>query len=505
MAAPVPLSPPRDGRKPPAQVVADYWADTVEHPEQLTRGAHGDEGDENDPGRFTFIESAVRLSMRTADPSVLGTVRQALFGGGKATAVTSEALSTLMVCTLGVSRFDLGEIQGWPVHRYTPTARCFAPTELYVDLPRRVGGWPAGTYHFDPAHEHLVLIRSHMPSSTSETSRTPVRFILTSAIWKTAFRYRHYAYRLCMQEAGIVSGHLRMVVQALGYRASTYFTIDDESLASQLDVDLSLESPIAVIDVDLPIGGVSPRSSEISPGRPVATRATVPPATSLASRAYEMMAASRSAVHPGLGQLVLERGGTTIPALDGLPDVSFAEALRMRTSGGSVFRVRPPSQPLPVGYWADALHALIGRSEYAHRFSAVFASTPRNGGSVRVDAVGWKPLSSELTLERTREIVSTAPIADAVNLDGIVYLNVRRDLFDEDSGDLGYRLSHVAAGELAAQVCVLAAAAGRSARIVNAYSAARVREMFELNRHETALFQVFLGRRSHGGQYEVGV
>lgn len=144
--------------------------------------------------------------------------------------IDDAELGLLLYHGYGYSRTDVGAVGGWPHHRFVPSARCFYPTELYLWRPES-----GECSHYDQAHHGLVTLRTGVPFETvsgalrSDLDGAAAVMLLTSHFWKTAFRYRHYAHRLCSQEAGMVAGNLLLVAQSLGLRGHVHYQFLDDS------------------------------------------------------------------------------------------------------------------------------------------------------------------------------------------------------------------------------------------------------------------------------------
>src|SRR5882757_501297 len=115
-----------------------FWRRTLQEFGTLPglRGRYGNEGDPDEPARFTAWRGRPRFPLPTP------------------AARLTDGLSELLHYTYGVSRLELGPLAMWPYHRLVPSARCFFPTELYCWLPE-TGRLPVGLYAYDAAHHAL--------------------------------------------------------------------------------------------------------------------------------------------------------------------------------------------------------------------------------------------------------------------------------------------------------------------------------------------------------------
>src|SRR5579859_4260651 len=168
------------------------------------------------------------------------------------TFISYESLSTLLYYTYGFSRHDEGAGVSWPFHRFVASARCFFPTELYLWLPQ-TEHIPAGVYHYDNLHHSLALIREGeyrdlIAQAVDTDLNNCLGVLLISAhFWKTAFKYINFAYRLCTQEAGIVTSNALIVAATLGYVGRVHYQFLDQPLNRLLGFVPDEESLMAVV------------------------------------------------------------------------------------------------------------------------------------------------------------------------------------------------------------------------------------------------------------------
>jgi SagB-type dehydrogenase family enzyme len=511
-------------------IAEQYWEDTLLTPETLLAAGVGQEGSPDEPPKFKSYpgQRAVPLPQRL--PHRLGPVTRA-FTSGPSRPLTRDTLGALLYYSYGFSRIDVGVLPGWPYHRTVASARCFYPTELYLCLPG--GGFgDAGVYHYDQLHHALVPLRAgdFVPlvaaAAHADLSGTPAVLVLTSHYWKTAFRYRHYAYRLCTQEAGMVAGNVLMVASALGLTGHVHYEFVDEAVDRLLGLTPGEERTMAVIPLyQADAAPTAPRAggSHASAAEIIAEIAPisvpfreVPRDLSLARRVYEMDASSVladtrefTAIDPAVpGEPRPAVGGdhTPLPEPDGETDLTTA--LRARTSGGLNFRPVPgpvPAQPLAaLARWTGCrypsdvpgtplagLHLIV--QDVAGIGSGVYRCADR--GLVRTGAL------PPGRLDRALEI---APVADVANANVLCYILGVRGIAMR-LGNRGYRIASMDAGVMAQRVSLLAAAGGLASRPVNGYSARGVQQLLGVDPEQLPLFQIILGRRPATAQYELPI
>ncbi|WP_283133920.1 SagB family peptide dehydrogenase [Rhizohabitans arisaemae] len=477
-----------------------YWHNTLLDSASLLRRGIGVEGSPDEPPKFKSYPGLRALPLPQRLPSRLGPVTAAFGehvpGDGRTAPLDADTLGALLHYGYGLSRVDVGPLSGWPYHRTVPSARCFYPTELYLWLPED-GARPAGVYHYDQLHHAIVPIRrgDHRSilgaAAGADLDGAAAVLLLTSHLWKTAFRYRHYAYRLCTQEAGMTAGNLLMVAGCLGLAASVRTRFLDEVTDRLLGVVPAEERTMAV----LPIFPSRPaataeelltRLPEISPAfRDVQKDVT------LASDTYEIDAHS-----------VLTDLRPPAPP----DDVDLVEALRLRNSGGTLFK--PVRRPMAA---ADFRRLALAAAPYSGDLGTVPLGTSHlvaqhvtgvDPGVYRLpglDVVGEMPQGGF-------DEGTGPPIVDMTGVNAMFYVVANRDRMTERFGARGYRIANLDAGIAAQRLCVLAGAAGLAARPLNGYRVASVQRLLGVvDPAELPMFQIAVGHRTVNAQYEMPI
>ncbi len=95
------------------------------------------------------------------------------------------------------------------------------PSELYL-LHRGIAGLEDGLSHYDPVHHQLERLRSERPDGPSQKSAGQLWLLLTSATWKTAYKYQAFSYRPLTLELGLLAEQVRTVGTVLGARCTTH-------------------------------------------------------------------------------------------------------------------------------------------------------------------------------------------------------------------------------------------------------------------------------------------
>ncbi|MFF4816370.1 SagB family peptide dehydrogenase [Kitasatospora sp. NPDC001309] len=485
----------------------------------------------DEPLKFKIYRGLPRRPLTTRVPGVLGAVE----------ALDDPALSTLLRYGYGISRQEFDTNGTWPYHRMVASARCLFAVQLYVCLAD-------GVYHYDAPHHALVLLREgdHRPllARATGTAGAPPEavFVLSGLFAKAAYIYRDYAYRLCTQEAGLLTGNLDLVARAMGLRARVHHQFLDEPVNKLLGLDPDEEPALVVLPLHLAGAGAGdPRRTEtetaaalsatVDPIEPQVVRSGLavaracPRLTAVNRASFRTDTAGFAAAEPAPPVRPAVAAGSgreplALPATE-VPDPDLAQVLRSRDSGPGIFR--------PVASRVDglALWARLARTRTGVGSDAVPAGAPvpvevylTVADLIGVPAGCYRLDPATGALHPVGPGSPTGPGTDALtaiervtipgpvfqHMNAVVHLVVDRDWAFDTFGDRGYRVLNQEAGLLAHRVCVAAAAQGLSGRIVNAYQAEGVRAVLGLTEERYApVFQILLARTGPGGRVIVPV
>jgi len=226
----------------------------------------------NMPDPFRHYEGVPVLDL-PADPPVPGIPALEVLRGalGSTPALDGPAfLSELLFYSAAISASKCVPSTGYRYAlRVNPSSGNLHPTEFHF-VSRGVAGWPDGLYHYRPsahmaeqrATGEIILNRATHPA--------PLVFVLTSIVWREAWKYRERAYRYCLHDVGHAWQALSLAARAMGCStfARGHFDDDDIARACRLPED---EWPMLLIEVNgAPIPLREPDSAEIvwHAGRP---------------------------------------------------------------------------------------------------------------------------------------------------------------------------------------------------------------------------------------------
>ncbi len=474
----------------------------------------------DEPLKFKIYRDRPRRPLTTRVPGELTAVE----------ALDESALSTLLRYGYGISRQEFDTNGTWPFHRMVASARCLFAVQLYVCLPD-------GVYHYDAPHHSLVLLRDgdHRPllaRATGTAGELPEAvFVLSGLFSKAAYIYRDYAYRLCTQEAGLLTGNLDLVARSMGLRAHVHHQFLDEPVNKLLGLDRDEEPALVVLPLHLADTGIrratvtekaAALAATIDPIEPHVVRSGLrvaqacPRLTAVNRASFRTDTASFATAEP-VAAAVLGTEPLALPEAE-VPEVDLAQVLRSRDSGPGIFRPLA-SQVDGVELWTRLARLRTGVSSDAvpagapvpvEIFLTVGDLTGIPAGCYRLD----QDTGALQPVDRADPAMDAVTAIERVTIPGpifkdmnaVVHLVVDREWAFDTFGDRGYRVINQEAGLLAHRVCVAAAAQGVAGRVVNAYHAEGVRAALGLTeQRHTPVFQILLARTGPGGRMIVPV
>lgn len=441
------------------------------------------------PNSFRHYEGVPILDLPADPPGPQIPVLNLLEGASGSTPVQDgpRFLSQLLFYSAAVSASKRAPSGSRYALRVNPSSGNLHPTEFHF-ITRGLKDWPDGLYHYRPS-SHMAEQRalgdfhSKMPGSYG-----PVVFILTSIVWREAWKYQDRAYRYCLHDIGHAWQALALSAQAIGCSCVATGRFPDDAVAQLCGLNND-EWPMLLLTL-------SGASIPLRPSRAPQSEETVwfggqanvlSPETLTYSQIQSIHAASKP-IADGLEEPV-ERALT--PGASGeieLPNPStspltFAEVSRTRRSalnfiGGASM---PLSQLSAVLRTAKLpLHADFANTRfiqlylYAHeveklprgvyRYEPETATLkPIKSGDQRVAAAGLS-LAQELA---GNSCVTFSMIAD---LDRAVRAH----------GERGYRYVHFEAGAIGQRFYLAAEALGLRATGIGAFFDEEVHRYLEL-------------------------
>src|SRR5277367_2665389 len=131
--------------------------------------------------------------------------------------------------------------------RVNPSSGNLHPTEFHF-LTRGLKGWPDGLYHYDPSR-HMAEQRGRGDFELKLVSGSAtIVFVLTSIVWREAWKYRDRAYRYCLHDMGHAWQALELSARAEGYDSFAIGDFPDDEIARVCKFSAD-EWPMLVIEI----------------------------------------------------------------------------------------------------------------------------------------------------------------------------------------------------------------------------------------------------------------
>ena len=466
----------------------DYHNSTKHTSESLRRSRHFLDW-ANMPDPFRHYEGVPVLDLPADPPGPQIPALQLLQGASGVTPVQDGPtfLSQLLFYSAAISASKRAPSGSRYALRVNPSSGNLHPTEFHF-FTRGLKNWPDGLYHYRPS-SHMAEQRalgdfhSKLPGSYG-----PVVFILTSIVWREAWKYQDRAYRYCLHDIGHAWQALALSAQAIGCSSVATGRFPDDELA-QLCGFSEDEWPMLLLSL-------SGASIPLLPSRPAHFERAVwfdgranalSPKTLTYSRIQDIHAATKlnadcqaKPAEPSLNSRA--SGGIELPA-PATSAVTFAEVSRTRRSaldfiGGTSMTLAQLSAVLRT--FNLPLHADFANTRfvqiylYVHEVedlapgvylyeSETAKLKPIKSGDQRVVAAGLS-LGQELA---GNSCVTFSMIAD---LDHAVRTH----------GERGYRYVHFEAGAIGQRFYLAAEALGLRATGIGAFFDEEVHRYLEL-------------------------
>ncbi|SEI75422.1 SagB-type dehydrogenase domain-containing protein [Azotobacter beijerinckii] len=147
------------------------------------------------------------------------------------------SLGALLQLSLGLTAWKSYGPDRWAV-RANPSSGNLHPTEAYL-LIAGIDALQDGLYHYRPENHALELRAAH-PTAGREPS---LAILLTSVMWREAWKYGERAFRYCQLDTGHAAGALRYAAAVLGWRLAEQAHVGSDTLARLAGIDRLAEFP----------------------------------------------------------------------------------------------------------------------------------------------------------------------------------------------------------------------------------------------------------------------
>lgn len=214
----------------PAMTWQEYHEATKHNVESLRQARHALDW-ANMPDPFRYYEGVPVLDLPADPPAPEIPALDVLRGSsGTTPEVDGPAfLSQLLFYSAAISASKRVPLSGYEYSlRVNPSSGNLHPTEFHF-ATYGLKGWPDGLYHYDPSR-HMAEQRGRDTFEMKLVSGpAPIVFVLTSIVWREAWKYGERAYRYCLHDIGHAWQALALSARAIG--CDTFATgnfVDDE-------------------------------------------------------------------------------------------------------------------------------------------------------------------------------------------------------------------------------------------------------------------------------------
>jgi SagB-type dehydrogenase family enzyme len=233
----------------PAMTWREYHEATKHSVESLRRARHVLDW-ANMPDPFRHYEGVPVLDL-PADPPAPEKAALDVLQGTSGTMPVGDGptfLSQLLFYSAAISASKRIPSTGFKYAlRVNPSSGNLHPTEFHF-LTRGLKEWPDGWYHYDPSrHMAEQRGRGDFEMKLASASATIV-FVLTSIVWREAWKYGERAYRYCLHDIGHAWQALALSARAIGCDsfAVAHFPDDEVAQLCRLNVD---EWPMLIVSL----------------------------------------------------------------------------------------------------------------------------------------------------------------------------------------------------------------------------------------------------------------
>jgi SagB-type dehydrogenase family enzyme len=131
--------------------------------------------------------------------------------------------------------------------RVNPSSGNLHPTEFHF-LTRGLKGWPDGWYHYDPSR-HMAEQRGLGDFEMKLVSGSvTIVFVLTTIVWREAWKYGERAYRYCLHDIGHAWQALALSARAIGCDDFAVGNFADDEVARMVHPN-SDEWPMLIVSL----------------------------------------------------------------------------------------------------------------------------------------------------------------------------------------------------------------------------------------------------------------
>jgi SagB-type dehydrogenase family enzyme len=204
----------------------------------------------NMPAPFRYYEGVPVLDLPADPPAPEIPAFDVLQGAAGTTPVADGPafLSQLLFYSAAISASkcvrSTGEMYAL---RVNPSSGNLHPTEFHF-LTRGLKGWPDGLYHYDPSRHMAEQRGLGVFATTPAIGSAPIVFVLSSIVWREAWKYGERAYRYCLHDVGHAWQALAFSARAIGCKHVAVGDFVDDDLARIFHLN-SDEWPMLIVSL----------------------------------------------------------------------------------------------------------------------------------------------------------------------------------------------------------------------------------------------------------------
>jgi SagB-type dehydrogenase family enzyme len=442
----------------------------------------------NMPNPFRHYEGVPVLDLPADPPAPQISALQVLEGktGNTLARDGAQFLSQLMFYSASISASKRVPSTGAVYAlRVNPSSGNLHPTEFHF-CSQGLAGWPDGLYHYRPS-SHMAEQRAigEFDRKLVDVS-APLIFVLTSIVWREAWKYRERAYRYCLHDVGHAWQALTLAARSIGCESFALGHFSDDQVAERCLLHED-EWPMLIVGLygpSIPVGMPDPRETILFRGQPNRLSGEQEPSP-LIERFHAATKLSTDAAIPCLGPLKTSgRGGISLPR-DVFTSRSFGDVVRNRRSaldfrgGGESITLSQLATLLSAAnerFFADfATARFVHLYLYVHRVESltpgVYRYWPEHAELEKIKEGDQRLVAAALSLGQ--DLAGNACLAFSMIGD---FESAARSY-----GDRGYRYVHFEAGAIGQRMYLASEALGLRATGIGAFFDDRVNRYLDLS------------------------
>jgi SagB-type dehydrogenase family enzyme len=187
----------------------------------------------NMPNPYRHYEGVAILDLPADPPAPQISTLEVLAGKTGNTSARDGAafLSQLLFYSASISASKRVASTGYTYAlRVNPSSGNLHPTEFHFTT-RGLINWPDGLYHYRPS-SHMAEQRAIGTFARKLVATcAPLVFVLTSIVWREAWKYRERAYRYCLHDVGHAWQALTLSARSIGCESFAFGQFSDDEVA----------------------------------------------------------------------------------------------------------------------------------------------------------------------------------------------------------------------------------------------------------------------------------